>query len=72
MAGEDHATDVDDLAAALGVTRERVHQLEASARRKIAVALANDGPGAIASGGIGQLKQRASRRTERSLIETPG
>lgn len=54
---------LDDLAAELGVSPERVYQLEASAKKKIAVALAQQGllqgdPMAV----VAETRIRASRR----------
>jgi RNA polymerase sigma factor (sigma-70 family) len=43
VADSSRARARDSLASELGVTRERVYQLEASARRNIAAALAHDG-----------------------------
>jgi hypothetical protein len=53
------------------VTRERVHQLEASAKRKIAVALTQDGLLDPADGTLDLPEFRAPRRTQRSLAELP-
>jgi len=52
-------TSLDTLATRLGVSRERVHQLEASAKRKIAIALANEG---YATGAIPDAAPGAPRR----------
>lgn len=55
------------VAMDLGVTRERIFQLEVSAKRKIAAALAHDG-------GLPPVAERAKPRIARSLrrpVETP-
>ena len=55
------------LAMELGVTRERIFQLEVSAKRKIAAALAHDGV-------LRPVAERAKPRVSRSLrrpAETP-
>ncbi|MGE4047959.1 MAG: sigma-70 family RNA polymerase sigma factor, partial [Acetobacteraceae bacterium] len=43
MTGAAEPARLETLAQTFGVSRERIHQLEASARRKIATALANEG-----------------------------
>ena len=43
LAPRDHSMDRDSLAQELGVVRERIYRLEASARRKIVTALKHDG-----------------------------
>ena len=43
MPASGDATSLDALSRAFGVTRERIHQIEASARRKVATVLANEG-----------------------------
>jgi RNA polymerase sigma-32 factor len=43
MTGNEDIAHLDDLAAQFGVSRERVYQLEASAKRKITTALAREG-----------------------------
>ena len=43
MTGGDDITHLDSLAKDFGVSRERIYQLEASAKRKIAAALAQEG-----------------------------
>ncbi len=72
MANEEPAAHPECLAAQLGVTRERVHQLEASARRKIAVALTHDGLLECADGTVDRTKSRAGRRAHGNLVEAPG
>lgn len=71
MTSEDTATHLESLAAQLGVTRERVHQLETSARRKIAVALTHDGLLDPPDGYIDLPKSRASRRSSSGVAEAP-
>jgi RNA polymerase sigma-32 factor len=65
------AVHLESLASELGVTRERVHQLEASAKRKIAAALTHDGLLDPTQGQLDLPKIRAPRRTQRSLAELP-
>ena len=58
----DEPARLDELAAELHVSRERIYQLEASAKRKIATALIAQGfaePGAIQA--IGAVRSRARR-----------
>jgi hypothetical protein len=43
MADTDHVPSLEDFAALFGVSTARVHQIEISARRKIAMALAASG-----------------------------
>ena len=43
LPANDEVTSLEALSVTHGVTRERIHQLEASARRKITTALANQG-----------------------------
>ena len=62
MSDDEDAVHLESLAAELGVTRERVHQLELSAKRKIAVALAQDGLLEPGSGKVELPKSRAPRR----------
>ena len=50
MTGSDPARPLEQLATVLGVSTARVHQIEASARRKIATALASRGFGEFATG----------------------
>ena len=50
MTGSDPARPLEQLATVLGVSTARVHQIEASARRKIATALASMGFGEFATG----------------------
>ncbi|HTW70319.1 MAG TPA: sigma-70 family RNA polymerase sigma factor [Acetobacteraceae bacterium] len=65
MNDSDDVERLDSLAAQFGVSRERVYQLEASAKRKIAVALTQEGYGDFARDGARfRLPQvRAKRRT---------
>lgn len=72
MTDDDGTTHLDTLAAELGVTRERVHQLEASARRKIAVALGHEGLMDSAAGHIELPKLRAPRRARGAVAGLPG
>lgn len=64
MNDSDDATHLDSLAEQFGVSRERVYQLEASAKRKIATALTQEGYGEFARDGASfRLPQvRAKRR----------
>jgi RNA polymerase sigma factor (sigma-70 family) len=71
MTDDEAATHLESLAAQLGVTRERVHQLEASAKRKIAVALTRDGLLDPANGGLELPRSRAPRRTHATLVGAP-
>jgi RNA polymerase sigma-32 factor len=66
----DEIAHLETLAGQFGVTRERVCQLEASAKRKIATALAREGYGDFAPGKpISLPTTRARRRPAR--IESP-
>jgi DNA-directed RNA polymerase sigma subunit (sigma70/sigma32) len=70
LATEEGPRHRESLAAELGVTRERVYQLEISAKRKIAAALAHDGlidPKAVAAD---LPKVRARRRSPRRTADT--
>ena len=66
MSDSDDATHLDSLAEQFGVSRERVYQLEASAKRKIAIALTQEGYGDFArdrrqlpaAAGAGQAPRR--------------
>jgi RNA polymerase sigma-32 factor len=69
MTDDEGAVHLESLAGELGVTRERVHQLEASAKRKIANALMHDGLLDPAAGRLELPKARAPRRAHRSLAE---
>jgi len=65
----DEVVHVETLAREFGVTRERVCQLEASAKRKIATALAQEGYANFVAGGRITLPQsRASRRRAQSAL----
>ncbi len=72
MTDDEGATHFESLAAELGVTRERVYQLEVSAKRKIAVALTQDGLLNPASAQLELRKSRAPRRAARRVAETSG
>ena len=69
MCDDETVAHLDSLAAELGVTRERVYQLEVSAKRKIAVALTHEGLLDPATGTFEMPKMRAPRRPHRR--ETP-
>ena len=69
MADEDGPRQHASLAAELGVTRERVYQLEVSARRKIVAALACDGQLDPTATSLELPKLRASRRVTRRRTE---
>jgi DNA-directed RNA polymerase sigma subunit (sigma70/sigma32) len=63
MSDSDEVTHLDSLAERFGVTRERVYQLEASAKRKIAVALTQEGYGDfLRTGAKFSLPQVRARR----------
>ena len=65
----DEVTHLETLARQFGVTRERVCQLEASAKRKIAMALAQEGYGDFAAGQPIKLPpSRATRRRPESPV----
>ena len=70
MNDSDDVTRLDSLAAQFGVSRERIYQLEASAKRKIAAALTREGYGEFARDGASfRLPPvRAKRRTAPLLI----
>jgi DNA-directed RNA polymerase sigma subunit (sigma70/sigma32) len=61
----------DSLAAEFGVTPERIYQLEISAKRKIAAALAQDGLLDPTTGSTDLPKVRAPRRTKRRPADAP-
>lgn len=62
------ATHLETLAARFGVSRERVYQLEASAKRKIATALAHEGYTDFSKDGAIRLPQtRAPRRRTQAV-----
>ena len=68
----DDVVRVETLARQFGVTRERVCQLEASAKRKIAMALAQEGYANFAAGTPITLPQtRASRRRTQPALPVP-
>jgi hypothetical protein len=63
MNDSDEVTHLDSIAEQFGVSRERVYQLEASAKRKIATALTQEGYGDFARTGTGfRLPQVRARR----------
>jgi RNA polymerase sigma-32 factor len=72
MTAEKAAAHQESIAAQLGITRERVRQLEASARRKIAVALTHDGLLGSGDGWLDQPKSPTSRCAHGTLVEVPG
>ena len=65
MIDTDEMVHLESLAGRFGVSRERVYQLEASAKRKIATALTREGYGDLAADGeaIRLPPARARRRT---------
>jgi RNA polymerase sigma factor (sigma-70 family) len=71
LATEDGARHRESLAAELGVTRERIYQLEVSAKRKIAAALARDGLIDPKAASADLPKVRAPRRSGRRTADTP-
>jgi RNA polymerase sigma-32 factor len=63
MSDSDDVIHLDSLAEQFGVTRERVYQLEASAKRKIALALTREGYGDFARAGANfRMPQVRARR----------
>jgi len=68
MCNDDTVAHLDSLATELGVTRERVYQLEVSAKRKIAVALTHEGLLDPATGTFEMPKLRAPRRPSRREV----
>jgi RNA polymerase sigma-32 factor len=68
MGADDEVTHLETLAARFGVTRERIYQLEASAKRKISTALAQQG---YANFTDALPASRARRRRMASLAEAP-
>lgn len=72
MNNGDDIVHLETLARRFGVTRERVCQLEASAKRKIAVALSQEGYGGFAPEQPIKLPQtRARRRVAISAVNEP-
>lgn len=70
MNNGDDIVHLETLAKQFGVTRERVCQLEASGKRKIAMALAQEGYGdAVADGPITLPQTRARRRVTATSAE---
>ena len=68
MTDSDEVVHLDSLAEQFGVTRERVYQLEASAKRKIAVALTQEGYGDFLRAGTSfRLPQVRARRRGAAL-----
>jgi RNA polymerase sigma-32 factor len=68
MGDGDEVAHLETLASRFGVTRERVYQLEVSAKRKIATALACEGYTEFAGGEPVSLPQTRARR-RRSVAE---
>lgn len=71
MTGNDEIAHLDQLATQFGVSRERVYQLEVSAKRKIAAALAQEGytPSASTGDALRLPPARATRR--RTSVTAP-
>lgn len=70
MGDGSETTHLETLAARFGVSRERVYQLEASAKRKIATALTHEGYTDFTSDGPIRLPPtRAPRRRARAIAE---
>jgi RNA polymerase sigma-32 factor len=68
MSDSDDVIHLDSLAEQFGVTRERVYQLEVSAKRKIAVALTQEGYGDFLRAGASfRLPQVRARRRQAAL-----
>jgi DNA-directed RNA polymerase sigma subunit (sigma70/sigma32) len=67
MNDDEEPVHLETLAMELGVTRERIHQLELSARRKIAVALARDGLVKAGFRAVELPKSRARRRRGKAM-----
>jgi RNA polymerase sigma-32 factor len=70
MGDGDEVTHLETLAARFGVTRERVYQLEASAKRKISTALAQEGYANFTGEPIALPASRARRRRMMPLAAT--
>jgi RNA polymerase sigma-32 factor len=64
MGNTEEIAHLETLAKQFGVTRERVCQLEASAKRKISAALAQEGYAEFAGGGRITLPQSRARRRQ--------
>jgi RNA polymerase sigma-32 factor len=69
MSNTDDVTPLDTLAEQFGVTRERVYQLESSAKRKIATALTQEGYGDFARDGANFRLPRV--RARRRAVALP-
>jgi RNA polymerase sigma-32 factor len=67
MSDSDEVTHTESLATRFGITRERVCQLEASAKRKMATALAQEGYSDFASGVPIKLPPTRARRRRPAL-----
>ncbi len=67
MSDGDEITHLETLAARFNVTRERICQLEASAKRKIATALAQEGYADFAGGAPIRLPQTRAKRRRSAL-----
>jgi RNA polymerase sigma factor (sigma-70 family) len=73
MTDQEDIAHLDGLATRFGVSRERVYQLEASAKRKIAAALAQEGFGDVGKG-VADLRlpgTRAPRRPTTGAVRIP-
>jgi RNA polymerase sigma-32 factor len=68
VAGGDNPPTLDTIAARLGVTRERVHFLEASAKRKIAQALLREGYRSLSSMPTKPRAVAMTRRDPRDVV----
>ena len=73
MANSDQVPSLEAFAGKFGITTTRVHQIEVSARRKIAVALAASGYANVTGDDVvAHLSQiRARRAANRASIDTP-
>jgi Sigma-70, region 4 len=73
MADSDDVPSHDDFAERFGISSARVHQIEVSARRKIAVALAASGYGEVTGDDVvAHLSQiRARRASARNTFDPP-
>lgn len=70
---DDDPVRLEELAAELGVSRERVYQLEGSAKRKIITALIAEGfAQASALEAVRALRSRSVRRAAKREASTPG
>lgn len=62
MTGDQPVVQLDALASRFGVSRERIYQLEGSARRKIVMALGNDDAATLSAPATRSVPQPAGRR----------